>query len=185
MKIIKKVIRFFIVFILVMTAGMGCSDSSNSPDLDNEDMGVGKAVVDVTGSITDEHTGAAFFTNPNHAFNILLGGHDDDDFDVDITKVDFDRGVSIPSAGTYSIGNLDSDDFRADYVNRGLGGRFFGDHHYTSDLAGGNGILVLESVSSNLITGSFEFTASLGALSDGTPVDPVTVSGTFSAVLDE
>ncbi|MCC5942514.1 MAG: hypothetical protein JJU37_13320 [Balneolaceae bacterium] len=185
MKIIQKFIHFFTVLILVMTTVIGCSDSSNSPDLDNDDLGVGKAVVDVTGSITDEHSGAAFFTNPNHAFNILLGGHDDDDFDVDITKVDIDNGVTVPSPGTYSIGNLDSNDFRADYVNRRLGGRFFGDHHYTSDLAGGSGILIIETVTSNVITGSFEFEASLGAQSDGTPIDPVTVSGTFSAVLDE
>ncbi len=185
MKFTRKYILFFTALTLVIMSAMGCSDSSNNPDLNDNGFEVGESTVGVTGAINDNHTGAAFFTNPNHAFNILLGGHDDDDFDVDITKVDLDGGVSIPSPGTYSIGNLDSDDFRADYVNRRLGGNFFGDHHYTSDLSKGNGVLILESVSSSLITGSFEFVASRGVDADGEPVNVITVSGEFSAVLDE
>ncbi len=185
MKITQKYILFFTALTLVLISAMGCSDSSNNAGLNENGIEIGESAVSVNGAINDDHTGAAFFTNPNHAFTILLGGHDDDDFDVDITKVDLDGGVSIPSTGTYSIGNLDSHDFRADYVNRRLGGSFFGDHHYTSDLAGGDGVLVLESVSSSLITGSFEFVASLGVDTDGSPIDPVTVSGEFSAVLDE
>ncbi len=187
MIITQRFIQFFTVFILVITAGMGCSDNSSSADFpDNgSNFDSGEANVDVTGSISDEHTGAAFFVHNPHSFTIHLGGHDDDDFDVDITIVDLENGVSFPSTGTFSIGNLDSDDYRADYVNRRLGGSFFGDHHYTSDLAGGDGLLILEMVTGNLISGSFKFVASIGVDADGEPLDVVTVSGEFSAVLDE
>ena len=177
----RRYFSFFFVF-----AVLGCSDNSNSADFpgNGSNLDTGEANVSVTGAISDEHTGSAFFVQNPHSFTIHLGGHDDDDFDVDITVVDLEDGVSFPSTGTYSIGNLDNDDYRADYVNRRLGGSFFGDHHYTSDLAGGDGLLTLETVSGSLITGSFEFVAATGVEADGTPVDPVTVTGEFSAVPD-
>jgi len=178
-------LRRYFAFLLVLTV-LGCSGNSSSADFpDNgSNFDTGEANVSVTGAFSDEHTGAAFFVHNPHSFTIHLGGHDDDDFDVDITIVDLENGVSFPSTGTFSIGNLDSDDYRADYVNRRLGGSFFGDHHYTSDLAGDEGVLVLETVSTSLITGSFEFVALLGVDADGAPVDVVTVSGEFSAVPD-
>ncbi|TVR15696.1 MAG: hypothetical protein EA391_09885 [Balneolaceae bacterium] len=165
--------------------GTGCTDSTNGPDLDENGIGIGRSAITVTGSVNDEHKGAARYTNQNHEFTILLGGQDNDNFDVDIAKIDFDGGVTVPSPGTYTIGNLEREDFRADYVNRRLGGSFFGDHHYISDLAGATGVLVIESVSNNVITGSFEFTASRGADTDLTPIDPLTVTGEFRAVLDD
>lgn len=170
---------------LMMAIGTACTDSSSGPDLDENGIGNGRSVITVAGSVNDEHTGAARYTNSNIEFTILLGGQDNDNFDVDITKVDLDGGVTVPSPGTYTIGNLDSEDFRADYVNRRLGGSFFGDHHYISDVAGTTGVLVIESVSNNVVTGSFEFTASRGADTNLNPIDPLTVTGEFRAVLDE
>ena len=180
----KKLKLTFSLF-LIIAIGNACSDSANGPDLDENGIGVGRSAITVSGSVNDEHTGAARYVHSNIEFTILLGGQDNDNFDVDITKVDLDGGVTVPSPGTYTIGNLNGEDFRADYVNRRLGGSFFGDHHYISDVAGATGVLVIESVSNNMITGSFEFTASRGADTNLNPIDPLTVTGEFRAVLDD
>lgn len=185
MVILKKRSMLPLVGLGLAVAVLGCSNNSDSPGPLDSGFDVGVATVSVTGTVSDAHHGAAFYINLSHAFTIQLGGHDDDDFDVDISMVDLDGGVSMPSPGTYSIGNLDSDDFRGDYVNRRLGGRFNGDHHYVSDLAAGAGLLVLEEVTGSEITGSFEFTASRGLDASGSLIDPVTVVGEFRAVPDE
>ena len=183
---VKKISMLPLVGLLGLAlAVLGCSNNADSPGPLDSGFDVGEATVSVTGTVSDEHSGAAFYINPPHAFTIQLGGHDDDDFDVDISMVDLDGGVSIPAPGTYSIGNLASDDFRGDYVNRRLGGRFNGDHHYVSDLSAGAGVLVLEKVTDSEIAGSFEFTASRGMDANGSLIDPITVGGEFRAVPDE
>lgn len=166
-----------IIILIIVTA---CSD--NPANADKNDVN-SRSDVTVSGTISDEHSGDAFFTATQVTFSLNLEDDGKREFMLLIEVFD-DNGVSIPNPGVYTIGTPPDSDFQAFYVNTRLGGSLFGDHTYITLNPVSTGTLIVESSSENSIAGTFEFDAARSFNTDLTPIDPIFVTGSFSARRD-